>query len=213
MTDQRGSEAPTAPAPNGDLDARVEANERLTALTGVALLAMFMVEIVTVVLQPRRLLTLHVVVGLILIPVVALKLVSTISRIVNYYRGAADYRRKGPPPPLLRVLGPILAVLTVAFLATGLVLILGPRWAYGAALFVHKKIFYFWLVALVVHLVAHLVRAVNVSYRDFSGAALVSASGVRARLGVLTVCVLLGVAVGLMLSGHPSAYLHNHPLR
>jgi hypothetical protein len=213
MAHQRHSDGPVAPRPAGDLDARVRANERLTALAGIALLVMFVVEIVTVVLQPRRVLTLHVVVGLILVPVVALKLVSTSWRLVNYYRGAADYRRKGPPTPLLRALGPVLTVLTIAFLVTGFVLIVGPHWAYGAALFVHKKIFYFWLVALVAHLMAHLVRAIRVSYRDVSGAQLPPVPGTRARLAVLIVCVLLGVAVGLMLSGHASPYLHAHPVR
>jgi hypothetical protein len=213
MADQRKSEEPVAPRPASELDGRVQANERLTALTGIALMVMFVVEIVTVALQPRRVLTLHIVVGLILVPVVALKLVSTSWRLVNYYRGAADYRRKGPPTPLLRALGPILTVLTVAFLLTGFVLILGPHSAYGAALFVHKKIFYFWLVAVVVHLMAHLVRAIRVSYQEVSGAQLLSAPGVRARVGVLTVCVLLGVAVGLILSGDASPYLHAHPVR
>jgi hypothetical protein len=212
MAHQRNREEPVASRSAGDLGTRVEANERLTALAGIALLAMFVVEIVTVLLQPRRVLTLHVVVGLILVPVVALKLVSTGWRIVSYYRGAADYRRKGPPTPLLRALGPILTVLTVAFLVTGFVLILGPHWAYGAVLFVHKKIFYFWLVALAVHLIAHLMRAMRVSYREVSGAHLLSVPGARARLGVLTMCVLLGVAVGLMLSGHASPYLHAHPV-
>jgi hypothetical protein len=77
----------SAPRPTGDLDARAQANERLTALAGIALLVMVVVEIVTVALQPRRVLTLHIVVGLILVPVVALKLVSASWRLVNYYRG------------------------------------------------------------------------------------------------------------------------------
>jgi hypothetical protein len=63
MAHQR-KRADPAPRPAGDLDARVQANERLTALAGIALLVMVVVEIVTVALQPRRVLTLHIVVGL-----------------------------------------------------------------------------------------------------------------------------------------------------
>ena len=38
---------------------------------------------------------------------------STIWRFARYYMGAPDYWQKGPPLPVLRLLGPILAVLVV----------------------------------------------------------------------------------------------------
>lgn len=194
-------------------DEKVEANERLTALTGIVLLVMFVIEIVTVVLSPRRVLTLHVVTGLILAPVVALKLVSTMWRMVNYYRGVEIYRRKGLPSTLLRVLGPVLSVLTILVVTSGVVLIVGPHRAYGAALFVHKKILYFWLTALVLHVIAHVTDAVRATLRDIGRRPRGSVPGGGVRLGVVSACVLLGTAVGLLLAGQGVQYLHSHPLR
>src|SRR5215468_18980 len=112
------------PRPTDEAAARVEANARLTATTGLVLLVLLVIEIVTVALQPRSVLTLHTVVGLMLIPPVVVKLGSTVWRMISYYRGVPDYRYKGPPPWWLRVLGPVLSVLTVLVLASGVVLIL-----------------------------------------------------------------------------------------
>jgi hypothetical protein len=214
MQDQRrpGTSRPT-PSRSEGVDARVEANERLTSLAGLVLLALLVIEIVTVALQPRQVLTLHVVVGLTLIPIVGLKLTSTITRIIAYYRGAPDYRRKGPPTPLLRFLSPILGALTVAFLVSGLVLIVGPRWAYGTALFVHKKILYLWLLALLVHLVAHARSAFLSVLRDIGRRRHAVTNGAGARFALLGGVTLLGVALAFVLSGNAASYLHAHVLR
>lgn len=79
-------------------------NERLTALTGMVLLVLLAVEGVTI-LSVQRLLTVHFFVGMLLIGPVVLKICSVSCRFVRYYTGAASYRRKGPPAPLLRLLG------------------------------------------------------------------------------------------------------------
>ena len=169
---RRSTKAPNPPA-------GAEANARLTAATGLILLVLLVAEIVTVLLRPRAVLTLHVVIGLVLVPLVVLKLVSTIWRMASYYRGAREYRSKGPPSPVLRVLGPVLGILTIAVLASGIVLAAGPRSAYGVALFVHKKIFYFWLIAFALHVVAHFTSAIRLSYRDFGRRLRLSAPGAR----------------------------------
>jgi hypothetical protein len=194
-------------------NARPEANARLTGATGLVLLVLFVAEIVTVVLGPRSVLTLHIAIGLALVPLVVLKLASTTWRLVRYYRHDRDYRIKGPPTPMLRVLGPVLAVLTTALLASGIVLVLGPHSAYGAALFVHKKIFYVWLGAFALHTVAHLASAMWLSYQDLTARLRLSVAGARYRLAAVLGCVALGVVLGLALSGHGPAYLHAHPLR
>lgn len=202
----------TDPRPSAEGTAKAEANARLTATTGLVLLLFFVVEIVTVVLQPRNVLMLHSVVGLMLIPPVVLKLGSTTWRMVNYYRGVRDYRRKGPPALWLRILGPVLGVLTILVLASGLVLILGPRPVYGAALFIHKKIFYLWLSAIGLHVVAHFANAVRWVYRDFGTRLRVLLPSARYRLAVVSGCIVLGLVVGLALAGHASAYLRDYPL-
>ena len=93
-------------------------NAELTALTGLALLPLIVVELVTL-LDVRGLLSWHVVVGVLLTAVAALKIASTGWRILRYYTGNQPYRTAGPPPLLLRLLGPLVIAGTVAVLASG----------------------------------------------------------------------------------------------
>ena len=60
-----------------------------------------------------------------MIPPAVLKIASTGWRFVRYYAGAPAYRRKGPPPVLLRLLGPVVVILTVVLLASGVALGVG----------------------------------------------------------------------------------------
>ena len=66
-----------------------------------------------------RLTTAHVVIGMMLIPPVVVKMASTGYRLVRYYAGDPAYRKKGPPPVLLRLLGPFVVVLTAIVIASG----------------------------------------------------------------------------------------------
>jgi hypothetical protein len=198
--------------PPAEPSSAAAANARLTAATGLVLLVLLVAEVVTVLLQPRQVLTLHVVIGMVLVPLVAMKLVSTIWRMVSYYRGVREYRIKGPPSPMLRVLGPVLGILTILVLASGIVLVVGPHSLYGTALFVHKKIFYLWLGAFALHVVAHFTSAVRSSYQDVGPRLRMSAPGARYRLAAVLACVLLGVILGLVLAGTAAAYLNAHPL-
>ena len=105
----------------------VEANACLTAMTGIVLLLLFIAEIATVLIGARSVLTLHVTLGLLLVPPVLLKIASTTWRMAAYYRGNAAYREKGPPALALRILGPFLVFLTMLVFLSGIALIVGPR--------------------------------------------------------------------------------------
>ena len=74
-------------------------------MTGIALLVLLAAEGITI-LRIHRLLPAHFFIGLLLIPPVVLKMTSTGYRFVRYYMGDPDYRRAGPPPPLLRLVAP-----------------------------------------------------------------------------------------------------------
>ena len=108
-----------------DADECVEGNARLTGMTAAVLLILLAIEGFTI-LRIGKLLTLHVVIGMVLVPPVFLKIGSTTWRFAHYYLGSPEYRRKGPPPALLRLLGPFLVVLTIAVLGSGIALLLGP---------------------------------------------------------------------------------------
>jgi len=131
-------------------------NLRLTALTGVVLLVLLAVEGFTLI-SLRSMLSVHIFVGVLVIPVVLLKLGSTGYRFFRYYSHRADYVRAGPPPLALRLLGPIVVLSTLALLGTGLALI-AVRPGSGFVLLLHKASFAVWLGALGVHVLGHLQR-------------------------------------------------------
>ena len=101
-------------------------NEQLTAVAGVILLVLFAVLGVTIV-RIGQLLWLHLFLGVLLMGPVVLKLGSTGYRFARYYTANPAYRRKGPPHPLMRVLGPFVILTTLAVFFTGLLLLIdGP---------------------------------------------------------------------------------------
>jgi hypothetical protein len=163
-------------------------NERLTATTAVLLLVLLAAEGVTI-LSIRPLLSAHIVIGLLLIPPVALKLLSTGYRFLRYYTGDASYVVKGPPHLLMRVLAPLLVLTTVTVLGTGVgMLAVGPRNGRDLLLGLHKTSFVLWFFLMSVHV---LVYAPRLPRLVFSGRTL----GRRAAL------VASSVAAGALLAG------------
>ena len=71
-----------------------DGNEQLTAVVATLLIVLLAVEGATL-LDLTPLLTVHAFVGMLLVPVVALKLASTGWRMIRYYLGARDYVRRG----------------------------------------------------------------------------------------------------------------------
>lgn len=181
-----------------DGDEGVEANARLTGMTAALLLVLLAVEGITI-LRIGRLLTLHVVIGMVLVPPVLLKIGSTTWRFARYYLGSPEYRRKGPPPALLRLLGPFLVVLTLAVLGSGIALLLGPSSARSELLTIHKATFILWIAAMVVHVLGHLVDTARLAPKDFYRRTRRQVRGASTRqwvlVGALCLGLLLAVAV------------------
>ena len=121
------------------------------------LLLLLAAEGVTI-LRLGRLLTAHFFIGMLLLGPVALKAGSTIYRFTRYYTGSDPYRRKGPPAPLLRLLGPIIIASTAGVFGTGIALaVTGPA-GQQTWLFLHKGSFIIWVCAMTVHVLAYLPR-------------------------------------------------------
>jgi hypothetical protein len=96
-------------------------------MTGAVLLVLLAVEGFTI-FRVGRLLTLRFFLGVLLLGPVALKAGSVIYRFVRYYTGSAPYRREGPPALLLRLLGPVIILLTACVFGSGVMLaVTGPR--------------------------------------------------------------------------------------
>jgi len=85
-----------------------DGNERLTAAVGLVLLVLTIAELGTNVLGLGQFLSVHVFVGLVLIPPVLLKLASTGWRFARYYTGSKPYTAKGAPELPMRLLAPLL---------------------------------------------------------------------------------------------------------
>jgi hypothetical protein len=181
-----------------------EGNARLTALTGAALLVLLAVEGVTL-LSLRTMLSWHIFVGLLVIPVVALKLGSTGYKIYRYYTRRGDYVQAGTPHRLLRLLGPVVALSTVALLTTGIVLIVEKPGG-GLALLLHKASFAVWVAALGAHVLAHLGRLPRSLRSDLSGRAEVAGS--RGRLLLVAGAVVIGAIAAVALLPLSAAWVH-----
>ncbi len=154
-------DAPKAsPAPEPALrSGGAEGNERLTAMTGAVLLILLAVECYTI-LRIGRLLTLHVFLGMLLLGPVTLKAASVIYRFARYYTGSAPYRRKGPPALLLRLIGPVIMLLTACVFGSGVMLaVTGPSYGPPSGwLVVHRISFLAWLFFIAIHVLAYVPR-------------------------------------------------------
>ncbi len=181
-----------------------EGNERLTAATGAVLLALFAAEGFTI-LSIHQLITLHFFLGMLLIGPVALKIGAVIYRFARYYSGAAEYRRKGPPAPLLRLLGPFVLVTSVGVIGTGVMLAVTGS-AVGPWLFLHKAFFVLWFGVMTIHVLAYAWRLPRLIGSDLRGrAALNRAHGAlasRALSGRTTRWLLLAASIagGLLIA-------------
>jgi hypothetical protein len=94
-------------------------NRSLTAFLGALLLAGVLGELATLVLGLQQKVPIHVLLGVALIPVVALKLGSTGWRMIRYYTKDPAYRREGPPRTFLRGIAPLVAGSTIALFGSG----------------------------------------------------------------------------------------------
>jgi hypothetical protein len=170
----------------------------LTATAAVILLVLLAAEGITI-LRIHKLLTVHVVIGMVLVPVVLVKMGSTLWRFARFYTGDPRYRRKGPPAPLLRLLGPFVVVLTIAVFATGIVLLFLPTNGRSAWLFLHKVTFVLWFGAMTLHVLGHLADTARLAPRDFYRRTRAQVRGASARqwllVGSLAVGALLALAV------------------
>jgi hypothetical protein len=181
-----------------------ERNTRLTALTGAVLLVLLAVEGVTLV-SLQSLLSWHIFVGVLVVPVVGLKLGSTGYRFFRYYTRRPDFVRAGPPQLLLRILGPLVVLSTVGLLATGVALIaVGPGG--GMMLNLHKASFAVWLVALGAHVLAHIGRLLHVLRTDL--AAPLRVGGSRLRYAVVAGAVVIGTTAAVAVLMHGTPWLH-----
>jgi hypothetical protein len=170
-------------------------NERLTAATAVVLLLMLAVEGVTIAFM-GQLLSVHILVGIALIPPVLVKLGSTGYRFARYYMNDATYRAKGAPPWVLRATAPFTVVLTLMVLGTGVALLLhGPD--AGTLLLLHKVSFFVWLAFMGIQVVGDMLHLPRLAAADWRRAAPeAQVAGSTGRITLVAAAVAAGLVIG-----------------
>jgi hypothetical protein len=183
-------------------------NERLTAASSALLLALLAVIGVTL-LRLGQLLSVHLFVGMLLIPPVLLKLGSTGYRFIRYYTANAAYRRKGPPPALLRVLAPALIASTLVVFASGVALLfVGPS-SRGELLPIHKFSFIAWGALVGVHVLAHLPSIPRAFAADYGRSSLSGdVTGRSGRTLALAGALVAGIVVAIIVIPQFGPWLH-----
>ena len=191
-------------------------NARLTAWTGLVLLALSVAELVTLI-DVGRLISWHIAIGTLLIPPALLKTVSTGWRIGRYYRRNPDYRHAGPPPTLLRILGPGVVASTLGLLGSGVVLILIGQDNSRAVLItalgqrvdwltLHQGLFIIWAVLTGLHLLARLVPALQLTVMTRRPTS-IDGSGLRA--AALGAAIVLAVISAILLLAAADSWKHD----
>lgn len=181
-----------------------DGNERLTGSTAALLIVLLGVEGLTVI-SLRSLLSLHVFLGVLLIPPVVLKIASTGYRFARYYTGSRPYVAKGPPPLYLRALGPVIVLSSGVLFATGVALLaMGPGG--GAVRGLHKLSFVVLFAAMSIHVLAHLRKVPNLTAADWRKRTRLP--GGSARRALLLASLLAGIAFGAVAVSYDGAWVH-----
>jgi len=180
-------------------------NAQLTAWLGLILLVLFVGEMATLI-DVRQLISWHIAIGILLVPPALAKTATTGWRIFRYYTGARPYHQGGPPPLLLRVLGPVVVLTTLALLGSGIAVIaVSPASAFEtlftvagqrvSVLTIHQGLTVLWAVATGLHVLARTVPALRLATGRTPGA---RPDGSPARAGTLLITVALGVVAALL---------------
>jgi len=183
-------------------------NAALTAWTAIVLLVVSFAEGLTL-FDVHGLMSWHVALGALLIPPALLKTASTGWRMVRYYVGSPPYRTAGPPPLLLRLLGPLVVVSTLGLLASGVVLILlGPDTSHHSVVSVlglgfdwsglHKAFFAVWFGVMTLHVLGRILPALRITRTSAADGTPVPGGWARALLLVAVVASAAALAVALV---------------
>ena len=176
------------------------------------LLVALAVEGVTL-LDVRGMFTLHAFVGLLLVPVALLKTGSTGYRMIRYYRGDAAYRRRGPPHPILRVLGPVVVLSTLALLGTGIALLAVGRAGSDALVTAHQATFIVWFAATTLHVLGHIVETWRLTVDDLRHDAPRRVPRRGLRRTVVALALVVGVGLGVASLGWHGDWGQHRDLR
>ena len=186
-------------------DVGVEGNARLTGSIAAVLVVLLAVEGLTI-LRIFPLLRWHIFLGMVLVPPIVLKIGSTGYRFVRYYAGSPHYRSKGAPPILLRLLGPVVVVLTIVMFASGVMLLFDSAQR-ATLLFVHRASFVLWFAAMTVHVLGHVVETARLAPKDYVARTRRQVGGAGARQWSIAASLAVGAILGVWLMNRTGVFL------
>ena len=173
-----------------------DGNERLTAAAGVLLLVPILVVLATILLGVHTFMSIHVFVGLALIPPVLLKMASTGWRFARYYTRSRAYVALGPPQLAMRLLAPLLVAATVILFSSGVAMGVLHGHALQTARRLHGPASVVWLLLIGVHVLVYLRRALTSSNEDLRSVTRGEVRGATWRGCTLAAALLVGLVVG-----------------
>jgi hypothetical protein len=171
-------------------------NARLTAAVGLLVLVPVAVEGATVLLGVHTFMSVHVFVGLALIPALVLKLASTGWRFVRYYTRSRPYVAEGPPHAAMRLLAPLFVAATVVLFGSCVAMGLLDGHSLQIARRLHGPASVVWLIIFGIHVLVYFRRAVS-TVRDALPARQTPVRGMTARAAALAVAVICGLVLGV----------------
>jgi hypothetical protein len=186
----------------------VAGNARLTGTTAAFLFVLLAAEGLTI-LRIGPLLKQHIYIGMLLVPPVMLKIATTMYRFVRYYFNDPNYRRKGPPPIVLRMLGPGLIIITVILFATGIALLYVKGSLLSTMYFLHRASFVLWFCAMTVHVIGHIGDTAKLAPRDFLYRTRRKVAGANLRNIALLTSLAFGVILGFWFIGRAPQFIVN----
>lgn len=183
-------------------------NAALTAWTAIVLLVVSFAEGLTL-FNVRGLISWHVALGALLVPPALLKTASTGWRMLRYYVGSPSYQKAGPPPLLLRLLGPLVVVSTLGLLGSGVLLVLlGPDSSYRSVVSmlgfrldwvgVHKGLFVVWFGVMTLHVLGRIIPALRITVTSVGSTTPVPGAWTRWLLLAATLASAAALAVALV---------------
>jgi hypothetical protein len=172
-----------------------DGNARLTAAVGLLLIAPVVVEVTTILLGVHAFMSLHVFVGLALIPLLLLKLASTGWRFARYYTRSRAYVAQGPPQMAMRLLAPFFVTASVVLFGSGVAMGILHGHALQIARRLHGPTSVIWLLLLGLHVLVYLSRALRSTAQEALPTKRAPIRGTTARAFGLATAVICGLAL------------------
>ena len=206
MESYAGTRAPVTTQGRRERFGGTDGNELLTIATAGVLTLLLAAEGITL-LRMNSLLGVHMFLGLVLIPPLALKIGSTGYRFARYYTHNRPYVAKGPPALPLRLLAPVLVLSTIGIFVTG-VLLLALGHKSDQLVLLHKASFIVWAGCFGIHFLAYLPRVLTSLMTDWRGARAEPVPGAGLRAMLIAASIGAGAALAVSLLGAITGWHH-----